>query len=210
MIENNKKINIAIIGCGYVSSIHFDSILNISEFNLVGVCDINENKAKIASKMLNVPYFLDYKEIPLNKIDIVSICTPNYLHYSIARYFLEQGKNVIIEKPITLNIKEADDLINFSKEKKLNLFCIKQVRFNQPIRAAKAAITENNLGRMLSCNLTIHWNRPQEYFDRDEWHGKLNKDGGTLINQGAHYIDAIQWLMGPVKSVFGVCAKLNH
>lgn len=205
-----EPIRIALIGCGRISRAHFESIRGLPEFSLRYVCDIDASRAASAAQENGGIAIKDYKKIPLDEIDVVTISTPNYLHYEMARYFLEKSKHVILEKPMTIELKDASKLVQLAKKKKRHLFAVKQVRFNPAVRALKSAVVDKRLGRLLSGNLIMHWNRPQAYFDNDPWRGKKKLDGGTFINQGVHYLDLLVWICGPVKAVYAVAKTLNH
>lgn len=111
---------------------------------------------------------------------------------------------------MALNLKEADELIRTFEKKKKKLFVMMQMRFHPALQVAKQAIVEGRLGRILGADLNIFWFRPREYFKRSTWKGLKKTEGGSLLNQGIHYIDIMQWLFGPVESVCGKIATLMH
>jgi UDP-N-acetyl-2-amino-2-deoxyglucuronate dehydrogenase len=205
-----NSVRIGLVGCGRISSAHIDSIEKVDGTELAYVCDVDEDKLSTLAEQVQVDSVSDYRHIPLEKVDVISICTPNHLHYEMAKFFLENGKHILVEKPVTIHSSDARDLVSSAKRNGLHFFAVKQVRFNPAVRALKSVVAGGRLGKLLSCNLTIHWNRPQEYFDDNGWRGKKKLDGGTLINAGIHYIDLLVWILGPVKSVFAVTDTLNH
>ena len=200
--------NFAIIGCGRIAIQHAESIKSVSGLNLVAVSDINKKRAQEFSKKYNVQY-LTNEEIYENKdINIVAICTPNNTHPEIGIKLANAKKHIVCEKPLAISIKKADELIKKCKEKKVKLFAVKQVRFNPAVQALKKNI--KNLGKIYSASLVIRWTRPQEYFDNDEWRGTKKLDGGTLINQGIHYLDVLLWCLGPIESIIAKKDTLAH
>ncbi len=207
-----KIIKFGLVGCGRISRQHISSLKVLEEENLaklVAVSDINLETAKKVGEELGIPYYNDYKEMLRKEdVDVVSIATPNGTHYSIAKDCALFGKHVLIEKPITINLKEADELINLFKSKNLHLFTVLQVRYNPSLQIVKKLIEEGKLGKLLNAAVVVRWTRPQEYFKG--WRGTRQMDGGTVINQGIHYLDILQWLLGPVDTVYAMTDTVAH
>lgn len=200
-----------IIGCGRIAPRHADSLAEIPGVELVQVCDVIENRARYFAEKYGVKYCLDYHEMLANpKIDIINICTPSGLHAAMAVEALKAGKHVIVEKPMAMNIAEADLMISTAKEMNRKLCIVLQNRYNPPMQDFYHAIRDGKIGRVLLGSVTVRWYRPQEYYN-DGWHGTKSMDGGALMNQSIHHIDALQWLVGtPVESVFAYKATLAH
>ena len=210
--KNPKNINVGLVGCGRISAQHLTAIsLLKNQIKLVAVCDADSKKAEEAGLKYRVPFYTRYPDL-LHKtdMDLVVVCTPNGLHYSMASAALQVGKHVLLEKPLALNLKDGDKLIRTFKEKKKALFVVMQVRYNQALRALKKAIDEGKLGKIYHAALTIRWSRSQSYFKETPWRGKKSMDGGALLNQGIHYVDALQWLLGDVKSVYAKVDRVAH
>jgi UDP-N-acetyl-2-amino-2-deoxyglucuronate dehydrogenase len=203
-------VRVALIGCGRISKAHLESIQALSQLELRYACDIDRSRAREAARVSGAEWLTDYKRVPLDEVDVVAIATPNYLHYEMAKYFLERGKHIIVEKPMTIHLRDSERLVALAKKHRRYVFAVKQVRFNPAVRVLKEAVAKGKLGKLLSCNLIMHWNRPQAYFDKDAWRGKKRLDGGTFINQGIHYLDLLVWIGGAVKSVYAVADTLNH
>ena len=211
MNKKKRKIRLGLIGCGRISVQHFLAIEAVPEIELRAVCDIKENRAKKAAKKYKVDWYKDYQKLlKRNDIDLVSICTPNGLHVQMGIDAAKAGKDVIMEKPLGVNLEEVDRLLNFFKKTNKKFFSVLQVRFNPSIQAVKKIIEGNKLGRINNAALVVRWTRPQKYFDQDEWRGTKKLDGGALLNQGIHYVDLLQWLIGPVESVFAKKDTLSH
>jgi len=120
------------------------------------------------------------------------------------------GKHVLVEKPMALNVEDAEEMIEACKENNVRLFVVKQNRFNPPIRLLKEAIAKGKFGKMVMAEARVLWSRPQSYYDDSEWHGQLEKDGGMLFTQASHHIDMLQWLMGDIVSVQAYTATRTH
>ena len=200
-------IKIGIVGCGRISKKHLEAIDQVKEFQLTATCDVDHAKAdEVAQKYKVQPYY-DYDEF-LNKadLDIVDVCTPSGLHPEMGTMAAKKGYHVILEKPMGVRYKKAEDLVNYCEQKKLKLFVVKQNRFNAPILKLKEAIGAGRFGKLITSNTTVRWKRTQEYYDMADWRGTWEYDGGVLMNQASHHVDLLQWLVGDVKSVF---AKVN-
>lgn len=211
-LGNTGPLRAGLAGCGRIASQHFSAISLLgNQIKLMAVCDTDRKRAKEAGLKHNVPFYTDYKDLLKRKdIDLIIICTPNGLHYPMAMRAARAGKHVLVEKPLALNLQEADELIRTFRKAKLELFVVMQVRYNPALKVLKEAIGQGKLGKIYNAALTIRWSRPQSYFAGAEWRGKKALDGGALLNQGVHYVDALLWLLGDVKSVYGQIDRVAH
>jgi len=207
-----KKIKFAIIGCGKVAPKHAESLKKIAHAELAAVCDKNEDRAKAFAEKYGCKYYTDYKELLKadNDIDCIDICTPHGYHAEITINAANAGKHVITEKPMAMNLEEADKMIEVCEKNNVKLFVVKQNRYNEPIKKLKAALDKGRFGKLFYGNATVYWSRPQEYYDQEPWRGTKAIDGGVLMNQASHHIDMLQWLMGEVKSIKATTATLTH
>ncbi|MFH1915982.1 MAG: Gfo/Idh/MocA family oxidoreductase [Nanoarchaeota archaeon] len=206
-----NKIRIALVGCGRISEKHFQAVKGLPDLQLVGVCDTNKELAEKKAHEQGCKAFTDYETMLVTlKPDIVSICTPNFLHPVQTILAAQKKINVITEKPMALTLKDARNMINACKKNNVHLFVIKQNRYNPPIQKLKEAIDKGRFGKIYLGSICVRWQRPQEYYDQDNWHGTLLKDGGTLLNQASHHVDMLQWLLGPAQSVSGIAARLGR
>ncbi|MDX9992321.1 MAG: Gfo/Idh/MocA family oxidoreductase [Anaerolineales bacterium] len=204
-------MNFALIGCGRIASRHANSISEIENSRLIAVCDVIESRAQHFAKEYEAKYYVDYRKLLDDKnIEIVNIATPSGFHAQMAIEALMAGKHVILEKPMAMNLDETTRIIDCINSTRQKLCVVLQNRFNPPVREAKALIDSGKIGNTLLGNATVRWYRPQEYYE-DGWHGTQKMDGGALLNQSIHHIDALQWLMDkPVVSVFSYKATLAH
>lgn len=200
-----KKIKIGIIGCGKIFSKHYSAIkskTNFKNFSLVSVCDTDKKKLESIQDS-NIQKYSSYKNFFENSdtLDLVSICTPSGLHFDNCMMAHKKNLNVLVEKPICLNFKQAQKLDFYFKKKNLNLFVVKQNRFNKTLIIFKELIEKNLLGKIYLVNLNLFLHRPQKYYDMDNWKGTKKLDGGALFNQASHHFDILTWLFGSSKSV---------
>lgn len=202
---------IGLIGCGRISNMHFSSIENIEEFSIHAICDIKEDVMKEYSEKYQCSGYTNYKKmIDQEDLDLIVIAAPNGLHYEMGMYAIERNKHILMEKPVALNSEQAQDLIDFAHKRGVYFFAVKQVRYNPSIQVLKQYLDRGALGKIFSINLTVNWTRPQAYYDQSDWRGTLDMDGGTLLNQGIHYIDIMQWYVGDTKQVFGKIDTIAH
>lgn len=205
-----KSVKYGVVGCGVIHGMHCDAIANIEGAELVGVCDIVKDKAKAAGKKYGVPSFTTLSGL-LPKVDAITVCVPSGLHHKIGIKAAQAGKHVLTEKPIDVTYKQAKALIDACRASKVKLGVISQHRFAQDIRALREAAQGGKLGKLLMGDAYIKWYRTQAYYDSGDWRGTWKLDGGgCLMNQGVHYIDMLQWIMGGVQSVQAVTRTAVH
>jgi len=209
IIPSGQRIRIALVGCGRISKNHFDAIAKIADFELVSVCDIVPERAQQAGEAARVPWFTNLDtmlaEVPS---DAVVVATPSGLHPQHGIAAAKAGRHVISEKPMAISLAAADALVQACDDQRVHLFVVKQNRLNPPIVLLKRAIDRGRFGRIYMANCTVRWTRPQEYYDQAPWRGTWEFDGGAFMNQASHYVDLVQWLVGPVESVMAKTATL--
>ena len=203
-------IRFGLIGCGRVAPRHAQSIAQIHKSKLVAVADIKVARAQNFAQEYAAEPYADYRQLLARAdIDAVSICVPSGLHAQVAIDAMQAGKHVLVEKPIAIRLADADRMIAIAREQQVNLGVVLQNRYNQPMQRLRRLIDTGSLGDIYLGNACVRWYRPQSYYE-DDWHGTWAMDGGALMNQSIHHIDALQWFMGPVQSVFAYTATLAH
>lgn len=205
----DRPIRLALVGCGRISRNHFDAIAKLDALTLVAVCDSVESRAREAGEAQQVPWFTSYEQM-LAQVpsDAVVIATPSGLHPQHGILAAKAGRHVISEKPMAISLAAADALVQACDDHGVQLFVVKQNRLNPPVQLLKRAIDRGRFGRIYMANCTVRWTRPQEYYDQAPWRGTWEFDGGAFMNQASHYVDLIQWLVGPVESVMAKTATL--
>lgn len=203
-------LRFGLIGCGRVAPRHAQSLQQLHETTLVAVADVKPARADhFAHEYGATPYHSHGDLLARNDIDAVCICVPSGLHAQVAIDAMQAGKHVLVEKPIAITLEDADRMIAVSEATGRTLGVVLQNRYNHPMQQLRAAIDQGKLGPLYLGNACVRWYRPQSYYE-DEWHGTWAMDGGALMNQSIHHIDALQWFMGPVQSVFAYSATLAH
>jgi UDP-N-acetyl-2-amino-2-deoxyglucuronate dehydrogenase len=205
-------IRIAVVGCGRISIKHFDAIKKYSDdFKLVAVCDIDKVVLdQCASKYRVDGYISVLDMLGSVEIDIVAICTPSGHHPDQTVLAAEHGVNVITEKPMATRWNDGLRMVKACDAAGVRLFVVKQNRKNSTLQLLKRAILENRFGKIHMVHLNVFWTRPQEYYDSAKWRGTWELDGGAFMNQASHYVDLIDWLIGPVDSVQAMTATRSR
>ena len=205
--RTDGEYRVALVGCGRISRNHFDALRKVEGLTLTAVCDIVPERARAAAEQEGVACFASYEDMLRRaEYDIVSVCTPSGLHSAQGALAARAGKHVITEKPMAITLGQADELVKACDDAGVFLFVVKQNRLNPPIQLLRRAIDKGRFGRIFLANTTVRWQRPQEYYDAAPWRGTWEFDGGAIMNQASHYVDLIQWLVGPVESVMAKTA----
>jgi UDP-N-acetyl-2-amino-2-deoxyglucuronate dehydrogenase len=206
-----KAFRIGLVGCGRISKNHFDAIRKVDGLSLAAVCDTDADRARHAGDEQGVPSYRTIDDMlhassDAAPFDIVAVCTPSGLHSTHGAAAAHARKHVVTEKPMAISLTQADDLVHACDEAGVQLFVVKQNRLNPPIQLLKRAVDKGRFGRIYMANVTVRWQRPQEYYDAEPWRGTWEFDGGAIMNQASHYVDLMQWLVGPVESVMAKTA----
>ena len=207
MTADARTFRIGLVGCGRISKSHFDALRKVDGLALSAVCDMDAERAARAGEEQGVPSYRSLDEmLRAGDVDVVTICTPSGLHSAHGIAAAQAGKHVVTEKPMSLSLRQADELVRACDDAGVQLFVVKQNRLNPPIQLLKRAVDKGRFGRIFMANVTVRWQRPQEYYDAEPWRGTWEFDGGAIMNQASHYVDLMQWLVGPVESVMGKTA----
>lgn len=199
-----RQIGYVIIGCGMISQFHIAAINATPDANVVGVFDAVPARCQQFAAQNSVKAYSSLDEVwDDNTVDAVCICTPSGLHYPQAKEALEHGKHVLVEKPMALNLSDCDTMIAAARERNLMLGVVSQLRFSPAIQQVKQALEAGILGKLICADLYMKFHRSQDYYDSSDWRGTWAMDGGgALMNQGIHGVDLLQYLAGPVESIF--------
>lgn len=179
---------------------------------LEAVCSAHEERAKsFASQWGIKKWFTNYREFLKSGIDAVVICTPHYLHFPMAIEAIDEGLHVLVDKPMTTTLREADELIRRAEKNDVKLGVILQSRFDPKLRKIKSIIEEGKLGKLILGEAYVEWYRTQEYYDKSRWRGRwATEGGGALINQAIHTIDILVWLMGDIDILWALVGTFTH
>jgi predicted dehydrogenase len=201
----DKTLNAAIIGCGAIFKVHADAIRDSSYAQLVSAVDIDEQKARAATLEYECSFYTDYRELLKNeKIDVVHICTPHYLHAPMAIDAVRAGKHVLVEKPVAINLEQAQEMAAEAKRNNVYIGVCFQNRYNDTTIRAKEILQKGLLGKIRGVKGIVTWHRNEDYYTQSGWRGSFETEGGgVLINQAIHTLDLMQLLAGEVEAIKG-------
>ncbi len=209
-IIKDRKLKIVLVGCGRIAENHFAAIMqHEKDLELVGVCDSNAARLEAAKNKYQVPGFLKLEECLLHaNADLIVLCTPSGLHAEQTCQAAAKGKHVITEKPMATRWKDGVEMVKACDKAGVHLFVVKQNRCNETVKKLKQAIKEGRFGKVYMVHSNVFWTRPQAYYDQDKWRGTWEFDGGAFMNQASHYVDLLEWLIGPIESVQAMMGTL--
>ena len=207
---NARRVRVGIIGCGRIAGSHFQAIQRLrDEFELVAVCDTDPKVLERHQGQFGVPAFDNLRGLlEESSADVVALCTPSGLHPQQTILAAQRGVHVVTEKPMATRWRDGLDMVKACDDAGVRLFVVKQNRSNSTLRLLKRAIDEKRFGRIHMVSVNVYWARPQEYYDSAKWRGTWELDGGAFMNQASHYIDLLDWLIGPVADVHAMTGTL--
>lgn len=198
-------LKFSLVGCGRIAKRHSELLGHgaIEGAQLAAVCDIDLAKAEAISSQFGVPAFTDFHEMMRTiDCDVVVVLTESGNHADHVIALAPHGKHIVVEKPMALTLDSADAMIAACADAGVQLFVVKQNRFNVPVVKLREAVEQNRFGKLAMGTIRVRWCRDQRYYDQDSWRGTWALDGGVLTNQASHHVDLLEWMMGPVESVF--------
>jgi UDP-N-acetyl-2-amino-2-deoxyglucuronate dehydrogenase len=206
-----RTFGFGIIGGGVIAPFHARAISELPNAQLIAVADVIQERAEEAAAEFGVEAASVEQLLARPEIDVVSVCVPSGLHADVGIEVARAGKHVIVEKPIEVTLEAADRLIEGCREQGVKLTVISQHRFDPGMVRLRQLVDDGRLGRLVLGDAIVKWYRTQEYYDSGSWRGTWSLDGGgALMNQGVHYVDMLQWIMGPVERVFARCRTGAH
>jgi UDP-N-acetyl-2-amino-2-deoxyglucuronate dehydrogenase len=203
-IIKGRRLRIGLVGCSRISKNHFGSIFQYpKDLELVSVCDVNKDTLNHITSEYKVNGYVELKDMLSSEtLDLVVLCTPSGLHASQAILAAQYGVNVITEKPMATRYADGLRMVEACDHAGVRLFVVKQNRLNATLQLLKRALDEKRFGAIKLVHFNVFWTRPQEYYDVGKgWRGTWEFDGGAFMNQASHYVDLVDWLIGPVDRV---------
>ncbi len=187
---------VGLVGCGNIFPVHAYSLLNTKGVQLSAVCDIKPERARSAGRKYGCPFYTDYAEmLETEKLDSVHILTPHYLHPSLTIQALKRRINVLTEKPVSIDPKDAERMIRSARDNGVKLGVILQNRYNPGSQLVKKALEKGTLGKINSAKLVLSYHKPDSFYRESDWKGRLaTEGGGVLIDQAIHFVDILLWL----------------
>ncbi len=225
----DRRIRIALVGCGRISRNHIKAIAaHHDRAELVAICDTQPERLVQAQQLIaeaalehhgaatNPAQFNTYSELldaaqtDSTSIDLIVLSTPSGMHPAQVIAAAKAGLHVCTEKPMATRWADGVAMVKACDEAGVRLFVVKQNRFNSTLQLVKRQLQAGRFGQLAMVAVNVFWQRPQSYYDQDSWRGTWEFDGGALMNQASHYVDLLDWLVGPVESVSASIATLGR
>lgn len=200
------------VGLGRIAVNHAAALQASKAAQLALVVDHRLQRCQHFSERYNVPYLNDL-EATLSRpdIDAIEICTPHVTHPAFALAAAQQGKHVLVEKPLATRIEAADAIVAAAQLHHVQIGVVYQMRFTSAAQQLKKWIEEGAIGTPLGARGVLTWHRPTHYYADSTWKGRwATEGGGVLINQAIHLIDLMLWYLGDVAQVHAYYANVAH
>ena len=206
----DRKIRFALVGCGRIAQNHFAAMEKHGDrCEMVDVCDINPSALETAVARTGARGHAKLADLLASTTaDCIILTTPSGLHPAQAIQIAEAGKHVMTEKPMATRWQDGLKMVEACDRAGVRLFVVKQNRRNATLQLLKRAVEQKRFGKIYAVAVNVFWTRPQDYYDSAKWRGTWEFDGGAFMNQASHYIDLLDWLVGPVESVMAYTATL--
>lgn len=206
----DRKIRFALVGCGRIAANHFDALRQHQDrAQLVGVCDVDPRALDRAVSATGATAYSSLETMLRDcDADAFTVTTPSGLHPEQAIRIAQAGRHVITEKPMATRWEDGKRMVAAADAAGVRLFVVKQNRRNATLQLLKRAVDKKRFGRIYMVNLNVFWTRPPEYYQSAGWRGTWEFDGGAFMNQASHYVDLIDWIVGPVESLQAYTATL--
>jgi len=211
-MTGGRIFGFAIVGCGVIAPFHARALASIANARLRAVVDVIPERARQRATEFGAEAYTELSPVlERGDVDVVCVCVPSGLHAAIGMQAAAAGKHVLVEKPIEVSLGAADRLIAASRRCGVKLGVISQHRFDGGVERLRAALTAGRFGRLLLGDAIVKWYRTQEYYNSGGWRATWELDGGgALMNQAVHYVDLLQWMMGPVDRVVARTGTAAH
>ncbi len=206
-----RPIRFGLVGCGRISASHIGAIqAHSAQAELVAVCDVVSERRQAAAEETGATAYDSLEGLLAHEpgVDAVILATPSGLHAAQAIAVAAAGRHVITEKPMATRWQDGKAMVAACDAAGVHLFVVKQNRRNPTLQLVKRAMQKKRFGRIYMVNVNVFWTRPQSYYDNAAWRGTWEFDGGAFMNQASHYVDLLDWLIGPVESLQAYTATL--
>lgn len=204
-----SNINVGIIGVGAIAQIHINALKTAGQ-RIVALCDLDTTRCTEARDKfsLNAKIYSNYiKMLDCEKLDVIHICTPHYLHAEMICEGLKRNINVLCEKPLAINERQLVQIEKSVNISNAQLGVCFQNRFNASVLYVKDYLKDKEI---TSASANLIWDRGANYYAQGKWRGTWSQEGGgVMINQAIHGLDVLQWLCGMPKYVTAYTANVS-
>ncbi|KAA9339450.1 Gfo/Idh/MocA family oxidoreductase [Hymenobacter busanensis] len=219
MSNSSPAVRFAICGVGHIGRRHAALVARHAGAGLAALIDVRaELQPELAAEFPGVPFFASLEEY-LTAVspdspaaaDVLTVATPNYLHAPQAILGLRAGLHVVVEKPIALRKRDAEDIIHVALQTGRLVFGVMQNRYSPPSQWLKELVDSGRLGQTYLVQINCFWNRDARYYrGGPSWKGRRDQDGGTLFTQFSHFVDLLYWVFGDIENIRARFFDFNH
>lgn len=211
-IIRDRKLRLALVGCGRIAQNHIAALKQHADrAEWVAVCDNQPQQLSQAVELTGAAGFASLDALlAASDADLVVLATPSGLHPRQAIKVAQAGRHVLSEKPMATKWDEGVAMVRACRDAGVKLFVVKQNRLNATLQLVKRAVDQGRFGKLAMVTVNVFWTRPQAYYDAAPWRGRWDMDGGAFMNQASHYVDMVDWLVGPVDNVHAYTATLSR
>lgn len=206
----DRKLRFALVGCGRIAQSHIEAVRrHADQAEMVAVCDTDAVALHNAAQATQAPGFESLTALLAgSRPDCVVLATPSGLHPQQVIEIAAAGIDAMTEKPMATRWSDGLAMVRACDDAGVRLFVVKQNRRNRTLQLLKQAVSQGRFGRIYMVSVNVFWSRPQSYYDSADWRGTWEFDGGAFMNQASHYVDLLDWLIGPVESVMAYTGTL--
>ncbi len=208
----------ALIGCGRIAASHLKAALE-NQLEIAALCDPDQGAIRALRREFGlegetgIREYADYRQMldELPGLELAAVTTASGMHAQMTLDCIDAGVHVIVEKPMTLDLAQADEIIRRSEQAGVWVCACHQNRFNLAVQKMRAALEEGRFGRLSHGSVQVRWHRSRDYYRQADWRGSWAGDGGCLMNQCLHGIDLLLWMMGGrAVEVYGLLSNRFH
>lgn len=207
----DTHIGFGLLGAGLIAPFHAKSLQASRNGRLVAIADLMPERVQKIAGEFGCAACSSLDELLANpEIQVINVLTPNHLHYDAVVKAARAGKHVLIEKPPAMSLREVDEMEAVARQCGTKIGIVLQCRVRKAIQAMRAAVAEGRFGRLLHADTYMKWFRTTEYYLSDPWRSSRRSGAGVTVQHAFHYIDLLQYLMGPAKAVHARMSNLSH
>ena len=206
---NNSRVRIGIVGAGGISYMHEAGYTEIDDLcELVAFCDVNEEIARSRAEPYQARVYTAYQELLADPaIDMVDITVPHHLHYPIALAAMEQGKHVLVEKPMAMTSAQAWELIETARRARVSFTVAENTHFVAAYQEAERVLQAGTLGEVRFVHTCIAGSEAERIKNQSNWVGS-RETRGVLLDSGVHTFYLLKWLFGGVTDIQAIAYQL--
>jgi UDP-N-acetyl-2-amino-2-deoxyglucuronate dehydrogenase len=208
---NDSRIGFGLLGTGLIAPFHAQAIRAAKQARLVAAVDVDSDRLARFSAQFNCRSYASLEQMLLDpEIQVVNILTPNHLHTEAVLQAARAGKHILVEKPPAMSLHEIDVMKEACAAACVKIGVVLQCRMRKSVQAIQRAIREGRFGKIYHADAYMKWFRSSEYYRMDAWRMSRRSGAGVTIQQAFHYIDLLQYLVGPVERVAAHMTNLSH